>query len=227
MRFGVIRAPMGRDTDPSKPDYKEVQAAVSKAVKVLIARGAEVIDPMAIPNIERIVASAGGGAGYESEAAIDAFLAQQPNAPVHSLRDIVASPVINAKRREELSRDLGRTTNDPGYSKEANLREELRLQILRVMAENKLDALIYATYDHAPTPVPVSTPGSNRFLAASLAFPALAVPAGFFADGLPIGIEFLGRPYTEGLLLKAAFDYEQVAKIRHPPATTPALAQEP
>jgi Asp-tRNA(Asn)/Glu-tRNA(Gln) amidotransferase A subunit family amidase len=227
MRFGVIRAPMGRDTDRSKPDYKEVQAAVSKAVKVLIARGAEVIDPMAIPNIERIVAAAGGGAGYESEAAIDAFLAQQPNAPVHSLRDIVASPVINAKRREELSRDLGRTTNDPGYSKEANLREELRLQILRVMAENKLDALIYATYDHAPTPVPVSTPGSNRFLAASLAFPALAVPAGFFADGLPIGIEFLGRPYTEGLLLKAAFDYEQVAKIRHPPATTPALAQEP
>jgi Asp-tRNA(Asn)/Glu-tRNA(Gln) amidotransferase A subunit family amidase len=64
-------------------------------------------------------------------------------------------------------------------------------------------------------------------LAASLAFPAIALPAGFFADGLPIGIEFLGRPYSEGLLLKAAFDYEQTTKFRHPPAATPALAREP
>jgi Asp-tRNA(Asn)/Glu-tRNA(Gln) amidotransferase A subunit family amidase len=143
------------------------------------------------------------------------------------LREIVASPVINAKRREELTRALGHTVKDAGYSKETSAREELRVQILRVMAENRLDALIYATYDHAPTPVPISTPGSNRMLAASLAFPAMAVPAGFFADGLPIGIEFLGRPFTEGLLIKAAFDYEQTARLRRPPATTPALAREP
>ena len=227
MRFGVIRAPMGRDTDPTTSDYREIQAAVTKAVKTLVARGAEVIDPITIPNIKELVAAASGGEGSEAEAAIDAFLADQPNAPVHSLREIVASPVVNAKRREELNRGLGHTTKDAAYSKEMRAREELRLQILRVMADNRLDALIYATYDHAPTPVPVSTPGSNRMLAASLAFPAIAVPAGFFADGLPIGIEFMGRPYAEGLLLKASFDYEQATNHRRAPTITPALAREP
>src|SRR5262249_15809710 len=144
-----------------------------------------------------------------------------------SLREIVASQVVNAKRRDELKRGLGHTTKDAAYLKEMSAREELRLEILRVMADNRLDALIYATYDHPPTPVPLSTPASSRMLAPSLAFPALAVPAGFFADGLPIGIEFLGRPYDEGLLLKAAFDYEQTAKNRRPPPLTPALPQEP
>ena len=52
-------------------------------------------------------------------------------------------------------------------------------------------------------------------------------PAGFFADGLPIGIEFLGRPYSEGALLKAAYGYEQATRHRHPPASAPALAGEP
>jgi Asp-tRNA(Asn)/Glu-tRNA(Gln) amidotransferase A subunit family amidase len=98
---------------------------------------------------------------------------------------------------------------------------------MKVMADYGLDALIHATYDHAPAAVPKSTPGTNRVLASVTAFPAISVPAGFFADGLPIGVEFLGRPYSEGTLLKAAYDYEQATKHRHPPATAPALAGEP
>jgi hypothetical protein len=44
------------------------------------------------------------------------------------------------------------------------------------------------------------------------------VPAGFFCGGLPVGIEFLGRPYSEaGALIKAAFGYERAARHRHPP----------
>jgi amidase len=168
-----------------------------------------------------------GGDSFETEAAIDAFLAQYPNAPAHTLREIVASPLVIAKRREELGKTLGRTTQDAGYIKQSRVRDELRTLVLKVMADQRLDALIYATYDHAPAAVPKSTPGTNRMLAAITAFPAISVPAGFFADGLPIGIELLGRPYSEGTLLKAAFDYEQATRHRHPPATAPALAGEP
>jgi len=227
MRFGVIRAPMSRDTDTSAADYNEVQIAVTKTVAVLVARGAKVIDPITIPDLKEMLAASGGGGGSETEGAIDAFLARNPNAPVHSLREIVASPLVIAKRRAELGRSLGHTIQDAGYLKAEGARERLRALILRVMADNRLDALIYATYDHAPTPVPQSTPGTNRVLASATAFPAIAVPAGFFHDGLPIGVEFLGQPYSEGLLLKAAFDYEQATKYRHPPPLTPALAQEP
>ena len=75
--------------------------------------------------------------------------------------------------------------------------------------------------------MPKSTPGTNRRLAASLSFPAISVPGGFFADGLPLGLEFLARPFQEGLLIKAAYDYEQATKHRRPPATVPALPGEP
>ena len=228
MRLGVIRAPMSRDTDTGAADYKEIQAAITKAVADLTARGAQVIDPLTIPNLMAMVAEGGGGGdSFETEAAIDGFLAQFPNAPVHSLREIVASPLILAKRREELRKTLGRTSDEPAAVKQAHVRDELRTLVLRVMADNRLDALIYATYDHAPAVVPKSTPGTNRVLASITAFPAISVPAGFFSDGLPIGIEFLGRPYSEGTLIKAAYDYEQATKHRHPPATTPALTGEP
>jgi Asp-tRNA(Asn)/Glu-tRNA(Gln) amidotransferase A subunit family amidase len=229
MRFGVIRTPMSKDTDTSAADYKEIQSAVTRAVADMVTRGAEVIDPIAIPNLKDMVAAAGSGSegAYETEAAIDAFLAQYPNAPAHTLREIVASPLVIAKRRDELGTALGHTTEDLGYVRQTSAREALRTLILRVMADNRLDALIYATYDHAPSPVPKSTPGTNRVLAAATAFPAIAVPAGFFADGLPIGLEFLARPYAEGTLFRAAFDFEQATRHRHPPPLTPALAQEP
>ena len=68
------------------------------------------------------------------------------------------------------------------------------------MADHRLDALLYATFDHAPAAVPISTPGTNRRLAASLSFPAISVPGGYFSDGMPIGLEFLARPFAEGLL---------------------------
>ena len=228
MRLGVIRMPMSKDTDTSAADYKQVQAAISKSVVDLVARGAQVVDPLVIPNLLDMVTEAGsGGDSFETEAAIDAFLAQYPNAPAHTLREIVASPLVIAKRREELGKTLGRTTQDAGYIKQSRVRDELRTLVLKVMADQRLDALIYATYDHAPAAVPKSTPGTNRMLAAITAFPAISVPAGFFADGLPIGIELLGRPYSEGTLLKAAFDYEQATRHRHPPGTAPALAGEP
>jgi amidase len=228
MRFGVIRAPMSKDTDTGAADYKETQAAISKAAADLVARGAQVIDPIEIPNLAAMVAAGGGGGDtFEAEAAINGFLAQFPGAPVHTLREIVDSPVVIPRRREELGRALGRTIDDPTAIKQARVREELRNLIVKVLADYKLDALIHATYDHAPAIVPKSTPGTNRVLASITAFPALAVPGGFFSDGLPIGIEFLGRPYSEGTLLKAAYGYEQATRHRHPPATAPALTGEP
>src|SRR5215467_9600870 len=49
LRIGVIRVPMDNSTDPGKPDYKEIQAAISKAVADMKGRGAEIVDPLVIP----------------------------------------------------------------------------------------------------------------------------------------------------------------------------------
>jgi Asp-tRNA(Asn)/Glu-tRNA(Gln) amidotransferase A subunit family amidase len=227
MRIGVIRVPTDNSTDTSKPDYKETQAVITKAVADLRARGAEVIDPIEIPKLKELVTRAGGGDTYEPETAINEFLAQHRNSPVRTFRELAESPVVNARRREGLKKGVGHTTKELGHLEETLARDDLRTAVLKAMADNRLDALFHATYDHAPTAVPTSTPGTNRRLAASLSFPAISVPGGFFADGMPLGLEFLARPFAEGLLLKAAYDYEQATKHRRPPATVPALAGEP
>ena len=227
MRIGVIRVPTDNSTDTSKPDYKETQVAIDKAVTDLKARGAEVIDPLTIPNLKELVVRAGGGETYEPEAAINAFLAEHPNSPVKTFRELAESSVVVPRRREAFKKGVGRTIRELGHLEETLAREELRTAVLVAMADHRLDALFYATFDHAPAVVPISTPGTNRRLAASLSFPAISVPGGFFADGMPIGLEFLARPFAEGLLLKAAFDYEQATKHRRPPTTVPALPEEP
>jgi amidase len=55
----------------------------------------------------------------------------------------------------------------------------------------------------------------------------MTVPAGFTADGLPVGIEFMGRPFAEGTLFRLGYAYEQGTRKRKPPASTPPLRGEP
>jgi len=70
----------------------------------------------------------------------------------------------------------------------------------------------------------------NGSLGAVTGFPSIVVPGGFTrptetaAIGVPVGIEFLGRPWTEGRLIEIAYAYEQGTKNRRPPPTTPAVA---
>ena len=47
--------------------------------------------------------------------------------------------------------------------------------------------------------------------------PAVVVPAGFYASGLPFGLEFAGRPWTDGDLLAIAYAWEQSTRLRKPP----------
>ena len=68
--------------------------------------------------------------------------------------------------------------------------------------------------------------GSNCQLSANSGLPAIVVPGGFTPDGLPVGLELLGRAWSEPQLIKFAYAYEQATRHRHPPAGTPALGQQ-
>jgi Asp-tRNA(Asn)/Glu-tRNA(Gln) amidotransferase A subunit family amidase len=133
---------------------------------------------------------------------------------------------------------VGKSTSDLGYLQILRLAEDTRQIVLGQMAENKLDALVYATFDHQPQEIAsdvmtksvvedVAGLGNNRRLSPILGFPAITVPAGFTTDGIPVGIEFMARPFAEGTLFRFGYAYEQATHHRKPPSLTPALRGEP
>ena len=192
---------------------------IDRVAGALRTGGAEVIDPIEIPNLLQLLEGSGLTTAnvYETEQAINDYLGQHPDAPVRTFKEIVMSPLLIEPRRRALIYAVGHSPSEPAFLLQRQTQEALRTQVLKVMADNRLDAFVYATFDHAPTRLPRSTQGSNRNLAPVLGYPALAMPGGFSSDGLPLGFEFLGRPFAEGALFKAAYDFEQATKIRRPP----------
>ena len=233
-RIGIIREPLDPRADTSSPEFKAARAVIDRAIADMQRLGAVVVDAEKIPDFARRSAELYDGNVYETEAAMNAYLAQHPNAPVKTLKDILLSGKVVPARARTLINAVGHSTDEPGYLRHLLAREELRQQVLAMMANQRLDALAYATFDYPPPKIPADAlttstldsagPGNNRRLSPALGFPAITVPAGFTADGLPIGLELMGREFDEGVLLKLAYGYEQGTHHRRPPQTTPALA---
>lgn len=211
-------------------DYAAVRSVFERALDDLRALGADIVDSLRVPEVpgRRV------GNSFETEEATDAYLRELRNPPVRSLSEWVLSGTINPWRARAVVGYLGKSTADADYLLVVQYRERLRVAVLQLMADHRLDALVYATYDAPPTVIAadvLTNPrpndaygrGDNRGLSPSLGFPALTVPAGFSEGTLPVGLEFLGRPFSEPALLGYAFAYEQRTRHRRPPTTTPPL----
>ena len=93
--------------------------------------------------------------------------------------------------------------------------------MLLALKENQLTALAYPTLRRKAATIGQPQGGSNCQLSATTDLPAMAMPAGFTDDGVPVGFELLGEPFSEATLLRMAYAYEQAVKPRRPPKTTP------
>ena len=105
------------------------------------------------------------------------------------------------------------------------LRGTLREVILQVMVDNNLDALAYPTIRRKANVIGEAQLGTNCRLSFHSGLPAITIPGGFTPDGLPVGVELLGRAWSEPQLIKIAYAYEQVTHHRRPPASTPVLGR--
>ena len=231
VRIGVLREPQDTAARPGSEDFVKVETVFNQAIGDLRALGAEVIASLVIDSLA-IVRDVDNN--YETERATDDYLREHPNAPVRTYKQIMLSGVVTPSRARGMMDLVGKTTRDPGYLEVIRKREALRLAVLKAMADQRLDAIVYPTFNHQPMPIPDSVlvkarpgdnygKGDNRGLSPAIGFPALTVPAGFTTDALPVGLEFLARPFTEAMLLSFGYAYEQATHRRRPPATTPPL----
>ena len=234
-RIGVIREPQSSRTDSLSEDYKKVRVLVDQAIRDLASLGADVVDPVVIPELG-IISSIDNS--FETEEAMNGYLAEHADAPVATLADILLSGIVTPWRARGMIGSVGKSTADPGYLEVIRKREVLRRNVLRVMADEGLDAVVYATFDHQPSLIASDVRtnpdpddgygwGDNRGLSPAIGFPALTVPAGFTTDELPVGLEFLARPFTEETLLRFGYAYEQGTRHRRPPSSTPPLLDRP
>jgi amidase len=120
-------------------------------------------------------------------------------------------------------------TSSAEYAQMLQRRNDLRQAVMTLMAANKLDAVLYPHQRRLVVPIGEEQVERNGVLSNSTGFPAVTFPGGFSAPttsapiGVPVGLEILGPEWSEPMLLKFAFAYQENVRARKPPASTPAL----
>ena len=230
-RIGVLRIDLGGNSDPSSQDYKNVMDVFNRAVGELKAAGATIVDPIDIPGVIELQQI---GTVRPEDKALEVWLSRNPNSPFHNHADISKSPdvgkVFPPSKAEDWKRPQGRF-DEAKNGKYLADRQQLLTNLLKVMADNRLDAIVYRTMERSPSLIEEATtppyrggnggtPVLNTFL---VYVPAITVPSGFTPDKLPTGLTFLGRPYGDAGVIALAYAYEQATHHRVPPPTTPPL----
>ena len=227
-RIGILRESMGLGSEPGSEDFKKITEVFDKAVAELKAAGAEMVDPIVIPGLKELLAKR-AGSPTGGEESFNVYFGRSGNPPYKSREEVMRSPDFAKVTRHSQER-WKRSSDVSRHYESLKAQDELMTNLLKVMADNKLDAVVHKTIEHQPTlirdgvnPPYVDQKGAphlNTFLAF---VPTITVPSGFTRDNLPAGICFLGRPYDDGNMIKLAYAYEQGTRHRRPPASTTPL----
>jgi amidase len=243
---GKIPADYTRFLDPSGLKGTRIGVArkyfgFSEAVDVLMndlieemkRAGALIVDPADLDSHGRFDETELTVFLYELKTDLNTYLAARPGAP-KTLKDLIG---FNERNREKempyFGQDLFIKAQGKGpltekeyiTALEANRRLSRKEGIDALMDKFHLDAIM------APTGSPAwvtdwvdgdQAGGGSSNAAAVAGYPSITVPAGF-VFGLPIGVSFFGRAWSEPVLLKIAYAFEQLTKLRKPPRFLPSV----
>ena len=200
--------PVARVVDQAVADLRRLGAAVEE---VEIDGLAELLDSYVVLS-------------HEFKFDLDAYLAATPDAPVSSLAQVLAEGRYHPAVRDRLVASNEVETLDTEVYREAlGRRETVRRLVVETLDELELDAVIYPTMRQQAAVIGEPQGGDNCRLSPHAGLPAITVPAGFTPDGLPVGLEMLGRAFAEPRLIALAYAFEQGTGHRRPPVTTPPL----
>ncbi len=205
---------------------REVKAVFASAVGDLRRLGADVVDPVAVPDLDTLLQSASNCNTFKFD--LNGYLfALGDKAPVHSLDEILRSRRFHPSIQTRLERAQA-SDDEPGKSAGCQaweaFREKLRAAVVALMDSLRLDALAYPTWSNPPRLIgDLNTPAgdNNQLFSPATGFPAISVPMGVIRGTLPAGLQFLGRAWSEPALLRLGYAYEQATHHRRPPVFAP------
>jgi amidase len=210
--------------------HDAADAIITAALKVLKQQGATLIDTTELPKQDQFSGAETTVFQYEMKAGVNAYLARVgPTARARTVRDVIAFNEKHAEQElpyfgQDLFIKMAAKGPLPSYEYQEALAKCRRLTrtegIDAVMDKAKLDAIVAPCCGPAGiTDLLVGDRGGGGDIisvAAVAGYPSITVPAGFFF-GLPIGLCFIGRAWSEPTLFKLAYAFEQATKARKPP----------
>ena len=200
----------------------EILDTVRSAIRAMKAAGADTVR-VDIPAFDSLIANT-SVINFEHKFDMIDYLARTPGESVKSIADILASGLESAalEARFKLADSLG-TKDSDAYRRALARQAALRDRITAIMDSLRLDALVYPTMRRRPVLVGDPQLGSTCALSAQTGLPALSIQAGFTADGLPVGVELLGRAFGDVRLVSLGYAFEQLGPRRRAPFSTPPL----
>ena len=220
-RIGVLR-------QACRPDASDAQVLrlFDRAVADLRGAGAEIIDPFIIPEFDQFVPKLHPLS--EVRTAIESYLAKTGPEFPKTLAAVMASGKFHPLHEVGLQETAAAPApqEDPVVKQLEGDEARMRTAYTAAMDELRVDALAFPTATYPPklngdrntTPA-----GMLSGIASALCWPAAVVPMGYSHENLPSGLQLLGRPWSDPILIELAYAYEQATRHRVAPTTVPAL----
>jgi len=199
--------------------------------------GAEIVDPFVVPVLDEVPRPPQTAARFKDD--LTAWIAKHPGAPFPSLKAIADSKLAHPLHQAGLDEAAAArpVAEDPetieGLKNEARYRDGFTA----AMDAARIDAVVFPTFaqlpvingdrntqiltDPKPGGGPTALGSSLTFVASSLQWPAISVPRGYLGEGLPQGLQILGRAWDEAKIIGYAYAYEQATHHLRPPPLPP------
>jgi len=216
-RIGVLKGFFGQDEI-----HETTNREVNKAIDILEENGATMIALDDVIDSGDLVQNVSVHL-YDLKDHLNAYLSELHSAPVHSVNEILESGKHHEGIKENLEKANQLSTGTSIYNERLIKRIATQNSLIQLMATHQLDAIVYPHQKQLVCKVGGSQNERNGVLASVTGFPSICVPAGFSDPtedaklGVPIGMEILGRPFSEGVLIEIAYAYEQFSKVRQAP----------
>lgn len=224
VRVGVLR-----ELSDTPTTDEQIEQLFNQALQDMQTAGAIIVDSFEINDLDMLTKSTGFCSRFRFDVN-NYFASLGDKSPVKRLKAIV-----DAKKYHEsseggmewaMSRDVPPEQHEiPCVDVQGDPRRKTLLEaVVGAMDDSNIDVIVYPSWNNPPRKIgDLKSPHGNNspIIAPHSGQPALTVPMGFTKNGLPAGLQLLGRPFSDALLIQYAYAYEQATRHRRPPPSFP------